>query len=356
MTDTPNTQQDAIAATPRSVGLWLAASAFMVLAMMVIGAITRLTESGLSMVEWRPLIGWIPPISEAEWQRVFDIYRGTSQYQMMNEGMSLVEFKTIFFWEYIHRVWGRLIGLIYGLPFFWFLFRGQLPRQLKPHCWILLALGALQGVIGWWMVKSGFIDRIEVSAYRLAVHLGMAFLIFGYLTWLAIAILAPAPPGEENVPKHVRLLGVLAHVAVFTTVLSGALVAGLNAGLLYNDWPLMGGSFLPEDFWLPELGALNIFENEATVQFDHRMLAYGTALCGLVLWLATRKVSLPMRARLSVDLFAVAILCQIGLGISTLMSFVWMPLAVAHQVGAATVFALSLWVMRELKAAARRNT
>lgn len=344
---------ESIESAPPIVGVWLALSALMVLAMMLIGAVTRLTESGLSMVEWRPLIGWIPPLSDIEWTRVFEKYRETSQYQLMNKGMSLEEFKTIFFWEYVHRVWGRLIGLVYGLPFFWFLIRGALPGKLKPHCWVLLFLGALQGVIGWWMVKSGFVDRIEVSQYRLAVHLGMAFLIFGYLTWLALAILAPPPPAGAAVGAGLRGLGALAHVAIFTTVLSGALVAGLNAGLFYNDWPLMNGDWIAEDIWRPELGPWNIFENEATVQFDHRMLAYATLICGILLWVGTRRVALPSRARLSVDLFTLALLGQVGLGIATLMNLVPIPLAVMHQGGAATVFALSLWVMRELKAAAR---
>lgn len=339
--------------TPRTVGIWLAVSAAMVLAMMLIGAITRLTESGLSMVEWRPLIGWLPPLGEADWQRVFDIYRETSQYQLQNQGMSLEAFKSIFFWEYVHRLWGRLIGLVYGLPLFWFLLRGQLPGRLKPHCWILLGLGAAQGVIGWWMVKSGFVDRVEVSQYRLAVHLGMAFLIFGYLVWLAIVVLAPAPASGKPVPGRLRALGGLAHVVIFATVLSGALVAGLNAGFVYNDWPMMAGTLIPSDIWDPDLGISNLFENSATVQFDHRLLAYGTVLTVFALWVYARRVDLPRRARLSVDVLTIAILAQIGLGIATLVSVVWLPLAVLHQAGAASVFALSLWVMRELKAAAR---
>ncbi len=335
--------------TDRAVGVWVAISAGMVLIMMIIGAITRLTESGLSMVEWRPLIGTLPPLSEVEWQRIFDLYRQTSEYQIDNAGMNLAEFKTIFWWEYIHRVWGRLIGLVFGIPLVWFWVKGQLPAQWKLHLLILLILGGLQGVIGWWMVKSGFVDRDDVSQYRLAVHLGMAFFILGYLFWVAHGILTSVPKDSPKTDRGFRRLGAWCHAVIFFTVISGALVAGLNAGFIYNDWPLMAGEWIPSDIWDPALGGLNFFENMATVQFDHRLFAYGTLAVVTLTWVVARRQPLTTRARLSINALFVAVWVQAGLGISTLMLIIPLPLAVLHQLGAATCFCLSLWVIKELR-------
>jgi cytochrome c oxidase assembly protein subunit 15 len=335
----------------RAVGLWLAATAVMVFAMMIIGAITRLTESGLSIVEWRPLIGVLPPLSELEWQRVFDLYRKTSEYALENAGMSLDEFKTIFWWEYIHRLWGRAIGLVFALPFFWFLLRRRIPAGYGKHLWVLLFLGGFQGLIGWWMVKSGFVDRSDVSQYRLAVHLAMAFLILGYLVWLAIGLLVPPEGPRQPVSKGLRRLGAACHAVIFFTVVSGALVAGSNAGLIYNDWPFMNGEIIPDDLFYMMPVWLNFFENHATVQFDHRLLAYLTLATIIATWLVSRRHPLPTRARLSVNLLLVAAIIQAGLGISTLMLVVPLTLAVLHQAGAAITFCLSIWVMRSFKEA-----
>ncbi|MEQ9490446.1 MAG: COX15/CtaA family protein [Alphaproteobacteria bacterium] len=333
----------------RAVGLWLAATALMVFAMMIIGAITRLTESGLSIVEWRPLIGALPPLSEAEWQRVFDLYRKTSEYALENAGMSLEAFKTIFWWEYIHRLWGRAIGLVFALPFFWFLLRRKIPSGYVKHGWILLFLGGLQGVIGWWMVKSGFVDRSDVSQYRLAIHLAMAFLILGYLVWLAIGLLTPAERTGQPVSKGLRRLGVACHAIIFFTVVSGALVAGSNAGFIYNDWPFMNGEIIPGDLFFMTPVWINFFENHATIQFDHRLLAYLTLATVIATWLVSRRHALSPRARLSMNLLLVASVTQAALGISTLMLVVPLTLAVLHQAGAAITFCLSIWVMRALK-------
>src|SRR3546814_639271 len=211
------------------VALWLFACCGMVALMMLIGAATRLTESGLSMVEWRPLIGWLPPLSDAAWQRVFDLYKQTSQYRLMNAGMTLPEFQAIFWWEYVHRLWGRMIGVAVALPFLWFLLPRQLDRRLVPHLVVLFLLGGVQGAIGWWMVTSGFADRTEVSQYRLAVHLGMAFLILGYLLWMALDLIQ-GPHRRHTVAPGLRRASVLVLAMVFVTVLSGALVAGLQIG------------------------------------------------------------------------------------------------------------------------------
>ncbi|MEC7658014.1 MAG: COX15/CtaA family protein, partial [Pseudomonadota bacterium] len=248
----------------RAVFSWLSTVALMVALMMLIGAITRLTESGLSMVEWRPLIGALPPLSEAEWSRIFDLYRQTSEYRLENAGMTLPEFKTIFWWEYIHRFWGRLIGLVFALPFFWFLWRGHIPRPLKPHLFVLLILGGLQGMIGWWMVKSGFVDRHDVSQYRLTVHLTMAFLIFGYLIWLIANFIERAAP-VPTTPVSLRRSAIGFLLLVTITVMSGGLVAGLGAGFDYNTWPLMADAFVPVGLYEGSTWWLAVFEDIVTV-------------------------------------------------------------------------------------------
>lgn len=330
---------------PISVALWLFACAGMVVAMMIIGAVTRLTESGLSMVEWRPLIGAWPPVGEAEWRRVFDLYRQTSEYRLANAGMSLDEFKTIFWWEFIHRLWGRLIGIVFAVPFIVFLLRGKIPRHLTPHLVALFLLGGLQGVIGWWMVKSGFVDRTDVSQYRLTVHLGMAFAILGYLLWVALGIAVPRAPSGQKMPRRLAwcTLG-----TVSLTVLAGGLVAGLNAGMTYNSWPLMDGDFVPAGAFDLTPWWLNGFENIATVQFDHRILAYASAAMIAWLWIAIRRAPVEPRARRAADAMAVMAIVQICLGIATLLLVVPLPLAVLHQAGAATLFSLTLWTVYEL--------
>ncbi|NKB54777.1 MAG: heme A synthase [Alphaproteobacteria bacterium] len=330
---------------PFSVAVWLFVCAGMVMAMMMIGAITRLTESGLSMVEWRPLIGAWPPTSEAEWQRVFDLYRQTSEYQLANAGMALAEFKTIFWWEFIHRLWGRLIGVVFAMPFVAFLILKKIPRSMTPHLVALFVLGGLQGLIGWWMVKSGFVDRIDVSQYRLTVHLGIAFGILGYLLWLALDIVAPrGSPASDGLRRRGWLtLGVLS-----ATVLAGGLVAGSHAGLTYNTWPLMDGAIVPEGIFDLSPWWLNGFENIATIQFDHRMLAYISLGSILWLWLGVRWAHTSPLARLAAGALAAMALVQVILGVATLLMVVPLPLAVLHQAGAATLFALAVWTVHAL--------
>ena len=328
----------------KPVAVWLFLCAGMVVAMMIIGAITRLTESGLSMVEWRPLIGAWPPTDAAEWQRVFDLYRQTSEYKLANAGMSLAEFKTIFWWEFIHRLWGRLIGVVFFLPFLFFLLTKRIPRGYTPHLVALFLLGGLQGVIGWWMVKSGFVDRTDVSQYRLTVHLGMAFGILGYLLWVALRLVAP----REPVPGAPRRLAWGAFGVVSLTVLAGGLVAGLNAGLTYNSWPLMDGDVVPAGALELSPWWLNGFENVATVQFDHRMMAYASTLMVGWLWLAVRRADATPRVQLATNAMAVMVVAQVFLGIATLLLVVPLPLAVLHQLGAAMLFSLTLWTVYEL--------
>lgn len=328
----------------RAIVIWLIVCCGMVVAMMLIGAITRLTESGLSMVEWRPLIGAFPPISDTEWRRVFDLYRKTSEYRLENAGMSLAEFKTIFWWEFIHRLWGRLIGAVFGLPLIWFAVRGYLTKPLALRLFVLFLLGGVQGAIGWWMVKSGLVDRADVSQYRLTVHLGMAFLILGAMLWVVLGLtdhLSAAPPVSSRLRRYAAGLLLL----IFVTALSGGLVAGLNAGYAYNDWPYMNGQVVPEEYGDLTPWWINLFENVAAVQFDHRLLAYASVLGALFLWITAWRNGLRRLARRPFDLLVIMALVQVALGVSTLLLVVPTPLAVAHQGGAIALFCLAVWAV-----------
>jgi len=331
----------------RAVAVWLFACAGLVILMMLVGAITRLTESGLSIAEWAPLIGALPPLSDAEWQRVFDLYRQTTEYKTVNAGMSLAGFKTIFWWEYLHRLLGRFIGVAFGLPLLWFVIRRRIGRALGLRLGALFLLGGLQGAVGWWMVKSGLVDRVDVSQYRLATHLVIAFLILGAILWTAIDLL-PAPRARVSPSVTVRRLSGGLVVLVFLLLFSGGLVAGLDAGFVYNDWPLMDGAVVPDAYGEITPWWLNAFENVAAVQFNHRLLAYVTAIAIAALWLKARRGGLCSWARRPLDFLLLAAGIQVLLGIATVMLRVPVPLGVAHQAGAITVFCLAVWNARTL--------
>ena len=327
----------------RWVGYWLFAVAAAVGAMTVIGGVTRLTESGLSMVEWRPLIGWLPPTSAEEWDRVFQLYRATPEYQKVNAGMSLAEFKTIFWWEFIHRVWGRLIGVIYALPMLVFWLKGWVPGPLKGRLLLLLALGGLQGLIGWWMVKSGLVDRPDVSHYRLAVHLLMAFVIAGLLVWTALGLLGDRPaPAPEALRTHARwlLAGLL-----FVVVL-GAFVAGTNAGFVYNTFPLMENRLVPPDYLALEPWWRNPLEGLGPINFHHRWAAILAVAATLKLWRIGRNTpELEAGQRRALKWLAIAVCCQFLLGIATLVTVVWPPLAALHQAMALMLILTAVWTV-----------
>ncbi len=323
------------------IATWLFVCTASVFAMVIIGGITRLTESGLSMVEWRPLIGTLPPWSVAEWQRVFDLYRNIPEYRELNAGMSLAEFKSIFWWEYAHRVSGRLIGLLFGLPFLFFLLRGWLTARLTWCLAGLLILGGLQGVIGWWMVKSGLTVRTDVSQYRLAVHLLMALVILAMLFHLALSLLI-APNRRVRVSRSLATHAWVLVAAVLVTIGSGALVAGTNAGLIYNSFPLMGGSLMPSEYGYINPLWMNWFENPAAIQFNHRWLAIGTLILAAVFWWRTRKARLN-RAALTAVTAMIAVAClQVALGITVLITNVPLPLAAVHQAVAVLFLITSL--------------
>ncbi len=331
---------DSTKAKPNNaVVVWLIICAAMVAAMMLIGAITRLTESGLSMVEWRPLIGALPPLSAAEWERIFALYRETSEYRLENAGMTLDAFKTIFWWEYI------LIGVAFGFPLIWFLLRGLVPQWLKSHLILLFVLGGLQGVIGWWMVKSGFVDRHDVSQYRLTVHLSVAFVILGYMLWLIGEFL---DDGADRARAPVWLSRLLAGllVLIFTTLMSGGLMAGLGAGFDYNSWPLQAGALIPSGLFdtVPVWRAA--FEDILTVQFNHRMLAYATVITALAAYFGARSALGPGRPIRYLKVLALAAVLQLTLGVATLLSVVAIPLAVLHQAGAILLFCCAVLAYR----------
>jgi len=323
--------------------LWLSVTAFMVFTMAIIGAITRLTESGLSMVEWKPLIGAIPPLNEAEWNRVFDLYKQTPEYRHINQGMTMTEFQYIFFWEWFHRLWGRLIGLVYAVPLIIFWIKDRIPQGYKPRLVILLILGGLQGVIGWFMVMSGLVDQPSVSHYRLAAHLGLAFIIFGYLLWLFYGLLPHTSP--QNPLFYLRWHGRAALFLTACTIVWGAFVAGLDAGLIYNTFPHMGGGRLvPEDMWFLSPAWINIFENAAAVQFTHRLLAMITLITvGSFAW------------RIRSFALGGMIILQVGLGIATLLTQVNLPLATMHQAGALLLLMLLLKDIFRINASANQG-
>lgn len=338
----------------RAVGLWLLVCSGMILAMAVIGAITRLTESGLSIMEWAPVMGAIPPLSEVEWQRVFALYREIPEYQQVNAGMSLEEFKTIFWWEYIHRLWGRLIGVVFAIPFLWFLLRGKLKRGLIPHLIAMFLLGGLQGGLGWYMVASGFADRTDVSQYRLTAHLLLAIVIYAYILWVAFRLLAPAPvasPAADLTALRRSTLGLAG--LILLTIASGGFVAGLNAGLIYNSFPLMDGDWIPADYVTVSPFFLNFFESIAAVQFNHRALAMLTTAVTLALWLWSRRLELSDEAETAFSLLLAGVAIQVALGISTLLLVVPIWLGALHQAGAIVLLSLALWVLHHLRPASR---
>jgi heme a synthase len=336
-------QARAVLARPM-VAVWLLVVAAMVAAMVMLGGATRLTHSGLSMVQWQPLLGTLPPLDAGAWQETFDRYKQFPEYQKLNQGMTLSEFKDIFYYEYSHRVLGRGIGLVFAVPFLWFLLTGRIERRRRNSLVGLFLLGGLQGLIGWWMVKSGLVDQPDVSHYRLTVHLGVAFLIFGALIWVALDLLsnpdAAVAAGEAE--QGLRIWAWAAVVAVFVQALSGGLVAGLDAGYVYNSFPMMNEYWLP-----PELGEmspwwLNMFENVVTVQFDHRIGAYLCTLLLLALWFKARSMMLGRLARRALNLMLAALAVQLALGISTLVLVMPLSLAVLHQGGALLLFAAAV--------------
>ena len=320
----------------RAIAIWLFVMAFLVAMMVVIGGVTRLTGSGLSMVEWRPLIGTLPPLSQAEWMRVFTLYQASPEYNDINYGMSLAEFKLIFFWEYFHRLWGRMLGIAFALPLAYFAFRKMIPQGYKLPLLVLLCLGGMQGVIGWWMVKSGLVSDPTVSQYRLATHLGMALFIYGMLLWTGFNLFY----GKALRPSG-HMVGVVTIVAI--TIIAGAFVAGMDAGLLYNEYPLMGDGLVPIEYG--EEGLSDPFENPAAAQFHHRWIAVLAVIGVLTLWRRANRIA---HIRIRGIAVGAIVLGQFTLGIITLLNGVPVWMGAAHQLGAVLLLGASLWCVHGL--------
>ncbi len=324
-----------------AVGAWLLAVALVILGMITVGGLTRLTGSGLSITEWKPIMGALPPLNEAQWADAFARYQQIPQYRLENHGMSLEAFKGIFWWEWAHRLLGRLLGVVFFVPFVWFAFVGAIKKSEWPRMLLLFALGGLQGFIGWWMVTSGFEVRTSVSQYRLAIHLGAALLLLVAILWIALEYLRGAD-GKGNAKRGFVFAGL-----VYFQMLLGALVAGLHAGLVYNTWPDMNGHVFPESPFFSSPWWINFFENDGLAQFDHRIGAYIVA--GFAAFIYLRGLRLTGYARTSAKVIAVITVWQIFLGIATLLLQAPEHLAAAHQVTAALLLCAAVWHAFELK-------
>ncbi|MCK9381428.1 MAG: COX15/CtaA family protein [Sulfuritalea sp.] len=335
----------------RAVAWWLFACCAMVFLTMVVGGVTRLTHSGLSIVEWKPLIGALPPLTHADWLELFAKYQQTPEFIQRNHDMTLDGFQFIFWWEWAHRLLGRSIGVVFFLPYAWFLLRGRLRGALAAKVFGFFILGGLQGAMGWYMVKSGLVDDPRVSQYRLAAHLGLAFLLFGLMGWTGLGMLQPrrAMGAVAPAPTFSMRLGTWLVVLVFIMVLSGALVAGIHAGLAYNTFPLMNGDFVPPEIFMIEPLWLNFFTNMATVQFDHRLIAW--ALMALIPWFSWRIWNETPGARPAAVLLTLWLAVQVSLGIATLLLQVPVHLAATHQAGAMVLFGLLIWANHAIQRA-----
>jgi cytochrome c oxidase assembly protein subunit 15 len=336
----------------RAVRWWLVSIAALIAIMVLVGGATRLTESGLSIIEWKPVTGTLPPLNQEQWREAFEAYKTIPQYRELNAGMSLAEFKTIFWWEWSHRLLGRVIGVAYLLPFLWFLWRGALSAELRLRLWLIFGLGALQGVVGWWMVASGLSQRVEVSQYRLATHLVLALLIFAAVVWTLRRL---ADRRRSAASSRLKITSVALVVVTFVQLYLGALVAGLRAGRVYNTWPDIDGALIPSAarLFFETPWWRNLFDNALTVQFEHRMTAYVLFTIALLHLLDAIRSRAGAAAVNGALWLAAAIALQATLGILTLLNQAPTSLALAHQTVAIAVLTLAIFQVDRL--AARRS-
>jgi len=338
--DPPATQSTSAEAAIR---IWLGCVIGLIFAMVVVGGATRLTGSGLSITEWKPILGAIPPLSAADWQEAFDKYRQIPQYQLVNKGMSLAEFQFIYWWEWAHRFLGRFIGVAFAIPFLAFAAAGYIRRDLARSLVALFALGALQGFMGWYMVQSGLVDRVSVSQYRLAAHLGLAAVIYAAMIWVALGVGQPARVIQRSW-AWLSAAGLLAFT--FVQIVLGAFVAGMKAGFAYNTWPLMDGQLIPDGLFVMQPWHLNLFENALTVQFNHRIGAYLLFAWAIAHAVAMLRAKHPMR--ISAIALAGAVTLQAAGGVWTLVAQVPLGLGLVHQAGAFIVLAIAVWHLHAL--------
>jgi len=330
----------------RAVATWLLVCCALVFVMIVVGGITRLTHSGLSIVEWQPVMGAIPPLNDAQWAETFAKYQQTPEFKLRNHDMTVEAFKGIFWWEYGHRLLGRLIGLVFLVPFLYFLLRRRLDPEIVWMLWGIFVLGALQGAVGWLMVASGLVDEPRVSSLRLATHLGLAFLIYGFMLWVALDLIH-RERGLASDTMRGRASSMVA--LVWLMVLSGALVAGIKAGYAYNTWPLMDGKLIPDEIMLIEPWYANVAYNMATVQFIHRCLAVVIVLMAIGLWFDVRREPPNPRPRSWSTVLLLIAFCQAALGIATLLTRVPVNLAALHQAGAVILFSCAIMLRHTLR-------
>ena len=330
----------------RTVAAWLLTCCALVFAMVVLGGVTRLTGSGLSIVEWQPVSGILPPLTDSEWQEAFEQYRQSPEFRKINAHMDVHAFKGIFWLEYLHRLLGRTIGIVFMLPFLVFVWKGYIRKREWPKYLLMFVLGGLQGLLGWYMVKSGLVDNPHVSQYRLTAHLLAAFLIYAYMFWVALSLLYPLQ-GASRHPWFGRTVAVTALIAI--TIVSGGFVAGLKAGKIYNTFPMMGEYWLPPGMLSLEPLWRNFFDNLATVQFGHRWLAISTFAVIVAYWFAARKAGLPARSSKAATALLHTAILQVALGISTLLLFVPTLLAVSHQAVAMLLFTVALYLCHSLR-------
>ena len=341
--------------THRIIGFWLIMLCAMVFLMVIIGGLTRLTGSGLSMVTWRPITGWLPPLNSIEWKEVFVLYQNSPEYKTVNLGMTLESFKSIFWLEYLHRLWGRMIGVVFFIPLIYFFLKGWVRGALAFQLVLIALLGLAQGFMGWFMVQSGLTEKPEVSQYRLAAHLGLAILIYAYMFWVSLGQFYDRSQINSLFNLRLKRLTFVLIVSICLTMVAGSLVAGLDAGLTYNSYPLMDGKFIPDGLFQMSPFYVNFFDNIVTVQFDHRLMAKVTIALAALLWWQARKNLDTIAERWPFDLLAALILTQFCLGIFTLVFGVPIPLATAHQAGAFVSLTACLWVLNMLAYNRRLN-
>jgi len=335
----------------RVVAVWLVAVCVLVYAMIVLGGVTRLTQSGLSMVDWDPVMGVVPPVTESQWLEAFEAYKQFPEYQKVNRGMTLAAFKEIFYVEYAHRMLGRLIGAAFVLPLLVLAVRGYVSRAMVPRLAAMFVLGGLQGLLGWFMVQSGLVDRPSVSQYRLTAHLMLAVVIYAFMLWQALSLWRGTRPVAGGSPA-VHRFGWVALGALLVMIASGGFVAGTRAGFVYNTFPLMGDTWVPEGAWSLSPGWLNLFENVITIQLVHRMLAALVVLVVVAFWWWSTRPAASPDARTSGALMLLALAAQVALGIATLVMHVPVALGAAHQAGAVAVLTTVLIHTHCLKYAA----
>ena len=332
------------------IALWLFICCAAIYAMIILGGVTRLTGSGLSMVQWAPIMGALPPLNQSEWLEIFELYKQFPEYKIKNYDMDLSAFKSIFWFEYSHRILGRMIGIIFFFPMVFFFYKGWVSSSLKPKLIAMFILGGLQGLLGWYMVKSGLVNNPNVSQYRLVAHLSLALFVYAYILWMAFDLLFQNEVVQEStLMDSLKPFALFLTLFVFVTALSGGFVAGLKAGHAYNTFPLMNGQLIPDGLFILEPVWKNFFENVTTVQFDHRLVAMLLFISLIIFYIAAIRKKPSKRVVIGLHLMLIMLFIQVSLGISTLIFHVPVAVAASHQAGAVLLFTIVLYVAHQIR-------